>query len=115
MSIEKRNTVDFLVFERDEPRLVLVISDHLDWVSPMDHLSALQEKMNGYAGFIANGQVWESASEKSGRKIPKGSVPLEIRVSLKHSPPPLFFEFMGRAKEAFATLGVSVGHELKPG
>lgn len=115
MSIEDRKAVDFLAVESGDARIVLAISDHRDWSAPMEHLFALQEKMDSYAEFIESGQIWESATEKSGRPILPGSISVEIKVFLKYGPPPLFFEFLGRAKEVFATLGVSVGHELRPG
>jgi hypothetical protein len=101
MSIEDQNTVDFLAIERDDAKIVLAISDHWDWSVPMEHVLALQEKMNSYAEFVESGQVWESATEKSGRTILPGSIPIEIKVFLKHGPPPLFFEFLDRAREVF--------------
>lgn len=113
MSIEDPNTVDFLAIERGGAKIVLAISDHWEWSQPLDHLYALQEKINTYAGFIESGQVWESASEQTGHTIPAGSIPIEVRVFLKCEPPPVFFEFMDRAREVFASLGVSVTHALR--
>jgi len=113
MSIEDPSTVDFLAIERGGTKLVLAISDHWEWSQPLDHVYALQEKMNTYAAFVESGQVWESASEQSGRNICPDSIPIEVKVFLKFEPPPVFFEFMERAKIAFAALGVSVTHALR--
>lgn len=114
MSIDDRNTVDFLAIELGDAKIVLGISDHWDWSAPMEHVFALQEKMNSYPEFVESGQVWESAAEKSGRTIRAGDLSVETKVFLKHEPPLLFFEFLKRAREVFATLGVSVSHELRP-
>lgn len=114
MSIDDQGTVDFLVIERGHPKIVLVISDHWDWSQPLEHVYALQEKMNTYVGFIESGEVWESASKQSGQTVAPGSIPIEVKVFLRSDPPPMFLEFMGRAREVFATLSASLTHELRP-
>ncbi|MBX3217241.1 MAG: hypothetical protein KF850_34745 [Labilithrix sp.] len=115
MSIDNSETIDFLAIEHGRAKIVLAISDHWDWSKPLEHVYALQEKMNSYALFIESGQVWESASEQSGSAVAPGSIPIEIKVFLSCEPPQVFFEFMGRAQEVFAAVGVPVVHELRPG
>ena len=115
MSIENQDTVDFFAIEDGAARIVLAISDHWDWSAPLEHVFALQEKINSYAAFVESGQVWEAASEKSGQPISAGSVPVQIKIFLKYGPPSLFFDFLSRAREALANLDVSVGYELREG
>lgn len=115
MSIESPNTIDFLSIDQGGARVVLAISDHWDWSAPMEHLLALQEKINYYMAFVEGGQVWESATETSGRAMDADSATIEVRIFLRHEPPPLFFEFMENAKEVLSSLGVTIGHELRKG
>lgn len=113
MSIDDRDTIDFLSIERGGAKITLAISDHWEWSQPLEHVFALQEKMNTYAAFVESGQVWESVSEQVGRAVLPGTIPIEIKVFVQSKPPPVFFDFMQRAKEVFAPLGVEVVHELR--
>lgn len=115
MSVEDRGVIDFFATRREVDRILVGISDHLDWSSPIDHLHKLQENMNDYAAFIESGQVWERASETASRAVPPGSVPVELKVFLLHEPPALFLEFLDRAREAFAALPITVSYEVKSG
>ncbi|MBX3199605.1 MAG: hypothetical protein KF894_15830 [Labilithrix sp.] len=115
MSIENPDVVDFVAIEHGQTKIALAISSHWDWSHPLEHVYALQEKMNTYAVFIESGQVWKAASEHSGVAIAPGSIPIEIKVFLRCDPPQVFFDFMDRAREVFAAVGVSVAHEMRPG
>ena len=115
MSIEDSNKIDFLAVEQGHSKIVLAISDHWEWAKPLEHIYALQEKMNAYAAFVESGQVWDSATKQCGRSVVPGSVPVEVKVFLRFEPPPIFFQFLAQAREAFASLDVSVTHELRLG
>lgn len=70
MSIEQTNVVDFVAVDSETGRLVLTISDHLEW--PEDaalHLSLLQEKLNSYLRFVESGEVLECHPKAAGRTI----------------------------------------------
>ena len=47
--------IDFLdLDETDKSKLVLMITDHLDWQFEREHLLLLQEKLNSYVNYILN-------------------------------------------------------------
>lgn len=113
MSIDDPKVVDFLAIERDGSVIVLAVSDHLDWQEPLEHIWALQEKLNSYAAFIESGEVWTAASNAVSRWLVPGSLPVEIKIFLKHDPPPLLSEFLAHANEAFRPLGVTITREIR--
>jgi hypothetical protein len=113
MSIDDPTVVDFIALERDGSILVLVVSDHRDWQEPLEHIWALQEKLNSYAAFIESGDVWAAASKRGGRQLDPGSIPIQIRIFLGHEPPPVLREFVVRANEAFRPLGATITQEVR--
>lgn len=58
--------IDFMdVDENDESKLLLIISDHLEWKGiEMEHLYLLQEKLNNYVSFILDRQYQEHYSQE---------------------------------------------------
>ena len=79
---------------------MLVISDHLPWASD-DHLFLLQEKINSYLGFIANGELAKIRPDAISKF-------LEIRVVCKYSPDEEGDIFLGGAKKALEDFGVAL-------
>lgn len=76
MAVDDTNTIDFIVVDRDG-RLVLVISDHLEWDTGLEHLYLLQQKINAYLVYIQDGQL------KSERPV-DANRPTVIRVVAKY-------------------------------
>lgn len=76
MSVENSNVIDF-ISERDD-KLVLTISDHLEWDDD-EHIYLLQEKINSYLAAIESGQLYKSYPQLS-KKI------IVISVVLKYLP-----------------------------
>ena len=68
MSVEETNAVD-IVSKDKEGRIVLTISDHLDWNDPHEHLTLLQEKVNTYLRFLSSGEIFERFPEARNRAI----------------------------------------------
>lgn len=67
MTIEDQETVDAIGVDRSGREVVLVISDHLDWTNPRNHLEALQEKINTYLRFIESGEMAQTYPKAVGR------------------------------------------------
>src|SRR5438093_6585032 len=68
MSIEDTDKVDFIGIEVDSDKVILTITDHLDWSNEHGHLLSLQEKMNTYARFIESGELVSTYPNAAGRK-----------------------------------------------
>lgn len=66
MSVENTNTVDFVAIDK-LGRVVLTISDHLDWSKELEHLYLLQGKINAYLSFIESGELMQEYPDAGGR------------------------------------------------
>ena len=64
MSVLDKNKIDGIGISRDGSKLILLISDHLDWGNEYEHLIQLQNKMNSYIGFIEDQQYREIYPDK---------------------------------------------------
>ncbi|MEL7570772.1 MAG: DUF6572 domain-containing protein [Eubacteriaceae bacterium] len=64
MSVIDTNKIDGMGISKDGKKLILLITDHLDWNNEYDHLSKLQEKINSYIGFLENKQYNEIYPDK---------------------------------------------------
>jgi hypothetical protein len=51
MAVDDKNVID-LVSISPEGKVVLTISDHLEWNTENDHLLILQDKINLYLGVL---------------------------------------------------------------
>jgi hypothetical protein len=69
MTIENDSQIDGMGLETSTGKVVLTISDHLDWTDPQAHLQVLERKVNAYLGFIDSGQIFEQMSDARGRKL----------------------------------------------
>lgn len=69
MSIEQVDTVDAIGKDIATGKVVLTISDHLDWTEEGAHLLALQEKINTYLRFIESGELIATYPEAEGRAL----------------------------------------------
>ncbi|MDF2905374.1 MAG: hypothetical protein K0R34_695 [Herbinix sp.] len=65
MSVVDVNKIDGIaVNSNDDNRLMLLITDHLDWTKEYDHLLLLQKKINAYISFLESEQYREIYPEK---------------------------------------------------
>lgn len=69
MSVDNAAVVDAIGVESDFGRVILTISDHLDWSDEQDHLFALQEKINTYLRFIESGELEVAYPDARGRVV----------------------------------------------
>jgi hypothetical protein len=46
MSLEQTSEIDIISTDRNTEKVVLTISDHLDWSNSLEHQKLLQEKLN---------------------------------------------------------------------
>jgi len=70
MSIEQAYTVDFISIDEQSRRIVLTVSDHLDWErDPDSHLMLLQSKLNSYLRFVESGEIEKKFPEIKDRQI----------------------------------------------
>jgi len=97
MGIDNPEAVDAIGIDPDSGDALLVITDDLDWSDPVAHLSALQQKIGAYLGFIQTGQFEAALPESAGRRR-------RIRVIQAFEPPlkpvPILDQF-GEQLEAF--------------
>jgi hypothetical protein len=56
MSLDHTNVIDAIGTETDGT-IVLTIIDGWDWSDPLDHLAALQDKLNTYFAFVESGEL----------------------------------------------------------
>src|SRR5260370_35975147 len=76
MAVDDPNAIEFISVDGGG-RLVLTISDHMEWDLEKEHLFALQEKINRYLSFIESGQLKAQRPQDASR-------PVTIRVVALH-------------------------------
>lgn len=108
MSLDKSDLVDSVGIEKGSDFVALTIADAWDWQDTHQHLLALQAKLNGYFRFIESGQIFESYPEAVGRQI-------VIDVIGKFPIPTIGIEFLKRASDACAEMGVRIRYRHHPG
>lgn len=64
MSVVDTNKIDGIGINKDGNKLILLITDHLDWRNEYEHLIQLQNKMNSYISFIEDQQYREIYPDK---------------------------------------------------
>lgn len=88
VSVEQVDVVDSIGVESTSGKLIMTISDHLDWDGGGSHQAILQEKLNTYLTFIESGEITTAYPDLIGR-------PIAISVVMRTSPTPdgdVFFE-----------------------
>ncbi len=90
MSVDQPGVID-IVSKDKTGRIVLSISDHLDWENTEEHLRLLQEKINTYLRFLDSGEVYEKYPDARGR-------PIQIEVVLHHPPSLEARSFLAKVK-----------------
>src|SRR5262245_44754670 len=70
MSIEQADTIDFVSIDDASGRVLLTISDHLNWDQDEGaHLLMRQEKINSYLRFIESGEISIKFPQAQGRNV----------------------------------------------
>lgn len=95
MPVDNLKIIDF-ISEKDN-KVVLTISDHLEWDDSNEHLYILQEKINAYLMAIESGQVDKYCSSPTQKIV--------ISVALKYVPNETGLSFLARVNEFLSTAG----------
>jgi hypothetical protein len=99
MSIENPYKVDAIGLDIETSRVILTITDHLEWVgSTDDHRKMLSEKLNAYLAFV-EGEVYEAYPQAKGKDI-------VISVIGQFDLSPIGCEFFTNARETIKNAGL---------
>jgi hypothetical protein len=69
MTVENETQIDAMGIETNTGKVVLTISDHLDWSHPSAHLQAIESKVNAYLTFVQSPQFVEVNPDARDRQI----------------------------------------------
>jgi hypothetical protein len=69
VTIEQADKVDGMGIDSDKGEVVLVISDHLDWLDQALHFSRLEQKIDNYINFVQSAQLEEVMPQGKGMGI----------------------------------------------
>ncbi len=106
MSVDQKDVIDFVGRSKATGDIVLTISDHLDWDENLEHLYALQEKINCYLGYVESGQHVETYADAKDKKV-------QILILFRFHPPPgEVQEFLVGAQETIESLGHSFSYQV---
>lgn len=103
MSVENSKVIDF-ISEKDN-KVVLTISDHLEWDDDNEHIYLLQEKINAYLMAIESGQVNKSYTLSMGKKI-------VVSVALKYAPNETGISFLSKVNEVLLNVGYEFDYHV---
>lgn len=107
MSVENTSVVDAIGVECASDKVILTISDHLDWSDERNHLLALQEKINTYLRFIESGEIDETYPGALGRAR-------VIDIVTEHPPSDGAQEFLRKAAAVLRDAGVELRTRVLP-
>lgn len=65
LNIEKTSVLDGIAFDEKNSKLILLLSDGMDWTNEYNHLILLQEKINHYIAYIESKQYLKYLQEHS--------------------------------------------------
>jgi hypothetical protein len=103
MSVENSKIIDF-ISEKDN-KVVLTISDHLEWDDDNEHIYLLQEKINAYLIAIESGQVNKSYPLSMDKKI-------VVSVALKYAPNETGISFLSKVNEVLLNAGYGFDYHI---
>lgn len=103
MSVENSKIIDF-ISEKDN-KIILTISDHLEWDDDNEHIYLLQEKINAYLMAIESGQINKSYPHSIEKKI-------AISVVLKYPPNKIGISFFNKVNEVLLNEGLEFDYQI---
>ncbi|MBT8415307.1 MAG: hypothetical protein KJO30_13345 [Boseongicola sp.] len=103
MSVEDTDKID-IITKGEDGAVTLFITDHLPWGDGA-HLVALQAKLNRYLEFVESGQHLEHGDVAPG-------APVRIKVVAKFPPDDEGEQFLFKAGEITAPMGVALTYEV---
>jgi hypothetical protein len=107
--ISELNKIDFLTKPHHENRIIMVVTDHLDWTEHEgEHLLMLQQKLNNYLYYIESGRLAVDYPQYK-------DMPVSIQVAGKFPLSQEAEKFYSLAKARAAELGFSLEFVLHQG
>jgi len=104
MTVEQFNIVDFAVVHDERKKIVLFITDHLEW-EDNEHFLILQEKLNKYLDFIESGDIWEKYEDKK-------DYDCAIELVVKYNFTEEAIEFLEKIREIVEELGFEFTYKV---
>ncbi|RZK26047.1 MAG: hypothetical protein EOO43_03900 [Flavobacterium sp.] len=92
MSVDQKDKID-IISTSPEGKIILTISDHLQWDEKDEHLLMLQDKLNSYLEYIKSGQIFKSYPTAKNKN-------LTILLNLKYEPNELGIAFLYKCRES---------------
>ncbi|OAV43915.1 DUF6572 domain-containing protein [Lewinella sp. 4G2] len=69
MAIDNPKVIDFISTSQDGKRVILTISNHLDWEDVESHLRSLQRKLYAYLVYVESGELGASGMKFQGLQV----------------------------------------------
>jgi hypothetical protein len=109
MSVDQTDKIDFMWKDEQSGRVMLTITDHLDWKKrdEDEHLLLLQDKLNTYLYFIESGHLREAKPEYKG-------LPVAIHVRAKYRLSKEAAKFYKAAEKGVAEAGALLVFDHAP-
>ena len=109
LNIESTETIDSIAYEQDTKKLLMLISDGMDWTDEGKHMLLLQSKLNSYIRYIDMNQYLESYPNTNN---------LEIKIEFLFKEPQICNDFIEHAlkpkiSELFNNVDIVVEHGTK--
>jgi hypothetical protein len=105
VAIDQIGVIDMMSFDKNKEKVVLTISDHLEWSQSVEHQQILQSKFNTYFAFVESGQLVDQYPEAKG-------LPVVFRVVFKYRPGQEGRLFIERARKVIESAGFTLSTEL---
>jgi hypothetical protein len=105
MSVEQTDVVDIVGVDRGTGKIILTISDHLDWSDSTTHQELLQKKFNAYLAFVESGEIFEQYPNAKGRSV-------VFEVVFQIPPAEEGLAFLERAREVIESAGFELQHKV---
>ncbi len=121
LNIENTETIDSIAYEKDTEKILMLISDGMDWSDINRHMFLLQSKLNSYIRYIDTKQYLEyieQVREKNGlNELPKVNT-IEIRIGFLFKEPQICNEYIEKVAkrkiaELFNNVEIIVQHGTK--
>jgi hypothetical protein len=105
MAIDNIDKIDLIGTDKKSDKVILTISDHLDWENEEYHLRILQDKINTYLCFIESGEIYESYPSAKNKII-------EIDIVGKYMLSENAKVFLENVKEVLADINILITFNL---
>jgi hypothetical protein len=107
MSVDQPEVID-IVSQDTDGTILLVVSDHLPWHEPEEHIAVLKKKLDTYFDFIKSGQLAARFPETQGNHV-------QVSVKLHYKPHPTADNFFCEAQTSFEAIGAALKFEIFSG